>query len=228
MLSTGQTAGDCQQVVCDGNGGTTTMDDPTDLPDSTEICKTNPACLGTPLAPSYMAAATGTNCSSEQAPGSKKHVCGDTSGSAAGTCVECNVAADCAATGNECVVATCTNNVCGTMKLGQSHVLSSGQAAGDCQKLVCDGNGGSVSVDDPTDLPFSNDICEINPNCTGSPLGPSFSGAPAGTDCSAEAGGTTAHVCGDPNGPAAKTCVDCNTDTDCTTDGGTCTNNTCM
>ena len=226
-LSTGQAAGDCQKIVCDGNGGTKSIDDPTDLPSPTETCKTMPACMGTPLAPSFMPAATGTDCSGEQAPGSKKHVCGDIAGTAAGSCVECNAASDCAASTNECVMATCTNNVCGTTNLDSTHVLAA-QTGGDCQKLVCNGAGGSMSLDDPTDLPSTTEICKTNPTCAGTPLIPTFTPAATDTDCSAEqAPGSKSHLCGATTGVAAGTCVECNADADCTSDAGTCTNNVC-
>ena len=104
-LSTGQTAGDCQKVVCNGAGGTTLVDDAFDLPTTTELCLM-PACTGAPLAPSFTPAAAGTNCSAEQPAGSTKHVCGDDVATA-GTCVECNIVADCSVDGG-----SCTNHVC--------------------------------------------------------------------------------------------------------------------
>jgi hypothetical protein len=105
------------------------------------------------------------------------------------------------------------------MDLGNSHVLSTGQTPGDCQKVVCDGNGGVTHIDDPTDLPTSNSVCQTNPACSGSPLGPTFTPAPTGTDCTAD---NTApnHVCGDTTVTAISgRCVQCNTSADCPSDG---------
>jgi hypothetical protein len=149
-------------------------------------------------------------------------VCG--SGAAAGTCVECNAPADCPATGNECVTRTCVANTCGTMNLGASHTLSTGQTPGDCQRIVCNGAGGTTSADDPTDLPASSTVCLTNPACTGVPLAPSFTPAAAGTDCTAD-NNPPNDVCG--SDIAAGTCVDCNGDGDCTAPA-TCVNHVCI
>lgn len=100
--STGQTPGNCQKIVCNGAGATTTADDPTDLPTATTVCKIDPACTGTPLAPSFTPAPAGTDCTADLVAGKTK--CGD--GTAAGTCVECNVDADCTAP------ATCQAHAC--------------------------------------------------------------------------------------------------------------------
>jgi hypothetical protein len=89
-----QTQGDCQQVVCNGSGGTTTENDSANIPTSVTACLIDPSCCGTStLAPCFTDAATGTNCRSD---GTGGNVCGDTSNSnIAGTCVECNTNSDC-------------------------------------------------------------------------------------------------------------------------------------
>jgi len=94
--------GDCQDVFCNGIGGTTSVDAPTDLPTSATVCQI-PACSGpSPLHPTFTAAAAGTDCSADnQLP---KHVCG--SGISAGVCVQCNGDGDCS--GGQ----TCHSNVC--------------------------------------------------------------------------------------------------------------------
>jgi hypothetical protein len=96
------------------------------------------------------------------------------------------------------------------------------QTPGDCQKLVCNGSGGTTSMDDPTDLPVSSSACLINPACTGVPLTPSFTPAPTGTTCTAT--DPLAHVCGDTSSPLlAGTCVECNVNADCPVAKPTCT-----
>ncbi len=58
------------------------------------------------------------------------------------------------------------------------------QTPGDCQKIVCNGSGGVMSVDDATDLPTSSTECLINPGCSGpSPLTPVFTDSATGTSC---------------------------------------------
>jgi hypothetical protein len=90
-----QTPGDCQQIVCAGNGSVTSINDATNLPTSNSACLTNPACCGpSPLTPCFTDAPTGTPCTLASDPNAQ--VCGDTSNSnIAGTCVECNTSADC-------------------------------------------------------------------------------------------------------------------------------------
>ena len=91
-----QTPGDCQQLVCNGSGGTTSQNDATDLPVSSTACLMDPACTGNPLAPTFTDAPTGTDCTADGHP--PNHVCGNTSnGNIAGTCVQCNTDADCLA-----------------------------------------------------------------------------------------------------------------------------------
>ncbi len=141
---------------------------------------------------------------------------------AGSVCVECVAATDCPATGNECVVATCNANVCGTMNLDGTHTLSTGQTANDCQKVVCNGNGGTTSADDATDLPASTTACLINPACTGTPLAPSFTPAAQGASCVSD-GMPPNTVCG--GGLNAGICVECNTGLDCPS--GVCNNNVC-
>jgi len=110
-----------------------------------------------------------------------------------------------------------------------THTLSTGQTSGNCQKLVCDGAGNIVSVDDPTDPPpASGTVCATSPTCAGSPLKPSYTVQPTGTDCSGD-GQLPKHVCGDTtDSTVAGTCVQCNAVADCVNDGGTCTNHVCM
>ena len=220
-LSTGQASGNCQKIVCNGAGGTVSVDDPADLPASNTVCLTVPACSGAPLTPSFTPAAQGASCVADnQAP---KKVCGG--GAKAGVCVECNSIADCPATGNECIAATCNNNVCGTTNLDQSHTLSTGQTSGNCQKIVCNGAGGTISIDDAADLPVSNTACLMSPACTGAPLTPSFTPAAQGDSCTTD-NQPPKRVCG--GGGLAGVCVECNGDADCTAPTPTCSSNVCV
>lgn len=132
-------------------------------------------------------------------------------------CVNCINDGDCPPSANECVVSSCDQgtHTCTTTDLGPSHALSTGQTSGDCQKIVCNGAGGTESVDDFTDLPAPNSVCEINPSCEGTPAAPHFDPAPTGTNCTSD-NNPPNHVCGDTsNGLIAGTCVQCNDDGDC-------------
>jgi len=148
-------------------------------------------------------------------------------------CVACNGANDCPATGNECIARACNANACGTSFLGSSHVMSTGQASGNCQSLVCNGSGGTTSIDDNTDPPpASATVCASAPQCTGNPLAPTYTPAATGTSCSAD-GQWPKHVCGDTSILAvAGKCVECNVTSDCSAvnDAGvlTCVGNVCQ
>ena len=93
-LSSGQTTGDCQELVCDGAGGVTSIDNSGDVPTSFTVCKAA-MCVGPPpLHAELINAPAGTDCSADNSP--PNHVCGDTNEpSVAGKCVECNTNADC-------------------------------------------------------------------------------------------------------------------------------------
>jgi alpha-tubulin suppressor-like RCC1 family protein len=90
---------------------------------------------------------------------------------------------------------------------------ASQQIAGNCLSLICEGaDAVTTTVADPTNLPpdgpCTTGVCNQG---TSGQLVPGDT-AKAGA-CSANGG----KVCGDPSGPLAGTCVQCNTNTDCTT-----------
>jgi hypothetical protein len=88
-----QTPRDCQKIVCDGSGSDSAADDMSDLPVPSDACQTQPACTGTPLAPSFTPAAGGTDCTSTDFP--TTGVCGPINSQFEATCVECNNDFDC-------------------------------------------------------------------------------------------------------------------------------------
>jgi hypothetical protein len=94
-----QTTGDCKKVTCDGSGGTTTVIDDTDKPADQDACNQGDCSSG---ATKQLPRAAGTACNF----GGGK-VCGDPVGAAAGTCVECNTAANCGA-GQVCAANKCS------------------------------------------------------------------------------------------------------------------------
>jgi hypothetical protein len=132
----------------------------------------------------------------------------------------CAADGDCPVPADECTAATCTAaGACSTRPRGQEHSLSTGQTPGDCQELVCDGAGGTISVDDPFDLPVPATVCQTA-TCYDSPRRPGFKPVAKGTDCTAD-GTPGAVVCGDPENPALSgRCVACNLgDTQCSNGG---------
>ncbi|MFT3775423.1 MAG: hypothetical protein QM820_59510 [Minicystis sp.] len=91
-----QTKGNCQKEVCDGSGSLASLVDDTDVPPDQDACNAG-GCANGVKKQTPQAATCGFG-------GGK--VCGDPSGAAAGQCVECNTAADCASgqvcAGNRC------------------------------------------------------------------------------------------------------------------------------
>jgi hypothetical protein len=154
-----------------------------------DSCQANGTCVGVPKNCADGNACTTDTC--DGASGNCVHApisCPSGLCDSGAGCVECLFDSDCPPTGNECVAPTCANHVCTTTNLDQSHTLSTGQTPGNCQKLVCNGQGGVTSIDDPTDLPTSTSACLINPACTGEPLAQSFANAATGTPCSDNGG----------------------------------------
>ena len=100
----------------------------------------------------------------------------------AGTCVACNVAADCAPTGDECKIAACNpDKSCGTMNAAGGVQLSQAQQiTGNCQTLYCDGTGSFESKNNPADVPDDGNPCTTD-KCTGG--APSNTPGPTGADC---------------------------------------------
>ncbi len=92
----GQTAGDCQTIVCDGAGSTKTLEDELDPFDDKNPC-TEDVCVGGTT--THAATPSGTHC---PGPNAATYFCDGKS-----ACVECIVNSDCASTSN-----VCTNGHC--------------------------------------------------------------------------------------------------------------------
>ncbi|WP_170319981.1 plastocyanin/azurin family copper-binding protein [Polyangium spumosum] len=137
-LST-ESSGDCKRHVCDGMGAAIVEDDAMDEPDDNNSC-TLDACLAG--APTHLPVALGTTCTDGGGT-----VCDDN-----GTCVACNVDADCmngdVCMANACVApATCMDGImngdetgvdCG----GAMCLKCNGDACGsdaECQSGICSG-----------------------------------------------------------------------------------------
>src|SRR6185312_15009714 len=90
-----QTAGDCQQVVCDGMGGTKMVADNTDVPNDSNPCTQDICSNG---APSHPPAPSGTACGTT----------GNLACDGAGNCAGCTMDSDCGA------ATACTTYTCAT------------------------------------------------------------------------------------------------------------------
>jgi plastocyanin len=113
----------------------------------------------------------------------------------------------------ECKTATCIQGVCGLINVPDQTPTKS-QAAGDCQLVVCDGQGNGVTKIDDTDVPDDNKECTKD-LCSGGVS--SHTALATGTLCSQGTG----KLC-----DGAGTCVECNVDADCAS--GLCSANACV
>ncbi len=199
-----QTPFDCQEEVCDGAGGETTIDDDTDLPDDGNDCTMDVCTGGVPSNPDEpQGTACGMNLTCD----------------GSGNCVGCLQPSDCGQD-TECVTFTCSvAGTCGT-SFTAAGTVTTNQAANDCQQNECDGSGNEVSVAFDSDLPLDDGNECTDDICSGGVE--QHPAVPTGDPCTI--GGT---VCS-----ASGVCVDCNvaadcpgTDTDCST--RTCLGNTC-
>jgi hypothetical protein len=204
-----QTAGDCQSVVCNGAGATTTVAASGDVADDHNPC-TADQCNGT--TPTHTSQAGSCTLASKPA------VCGDVAGTAAGTCIGCNLTADCTG-GKECVTQSCVTPTCADgMQNGYETAIDCGGTgywgAGACP--TCPDDAGCTQNSDCTNT-FCNTsltpaVCKT-PTCSDAHR----NGQETGVDC----GGAACNGVG-------KTCAvgsQCNYAPDCTS--GYCNNNLC-
>jgi hypothetical protein len=160
---THQTPMDCRKNVCDGAGNIVSDADDTDTPAAID-------CLD-------VACANGVETHTPQAIGT---ACG--SGlmcDGGGDCVTCTLPSQCPGTDTGCSKRSCLNGVCG-IDIAPMNAVSTTQVAGDCQKLLCDGSGGSTPTIDNTDLPKDNNACTSDLCTNGVPSNPDL---PSGTAC---------------------------------------------
>lgn len=161
-----QMAGDCQRVVCDGEGGTVSEANNTDPYIDGFECTQDFCSAGTPENP---ALPSGTPCAAGEC-------------NAFGQCTGCNEADDCG-DATSCQAPTCNGSgVCGVANTSEGTPLPGAmQDDGDCQELRCDGNGASGSYEDNDDVPADDGNDCTTEECNGGL--PQHPDAPAGTPC---------------------------------------------
>jgi hypothetical protein len=127
-----------------------------------------------------------------------------------GTCDPKN----CPGLDSTCGVRACIDNRCGVRNLRSGTVVET-QNAGDCVRLQCDGNGGTINVPDDADLPDDKNPCTLD-RCN---LGKrEYTNASAGAKC----GGNTLVCDGRGN------CVGCNAASECPGTDSECRTRTCV
>lgn len=193
--------GDCKLHIC-VLGLDTVIDDDFDVSDDLNSCTDDVCTAGVPSNPSTT---LGTPCVVGQ-----PETC-----DGQGSCVQCNVAADCVLLppDDECQQRVCTNNVCGQTFTTIGTPISM-QTMGDCKQVVCDGAGATTVENFDTDLPADKNPCTQDLCNLGIPANPA---EPAGVSCG---GG---FVCDD-----IGMCVGCNVATDCVGTDDFCKIRTCI
>ncbi len=159
--------GDCKIHICSA-GVDAPLNDDADTADDMNSCTFDVCMNGVG---SHPGVSMGTPCMVGQ-----PEVC-----NGQGTCVECNVPADCVKlpTDDDCQTRTCTNNKCGQDFAAAGTPIST-QIAGDCKQTVCNGTGKTMIVNLDTDVPEDNNPCTDNVCTTGSPSNPNIA---AGVSC---------------------------------------------
>ena len=165
---TTQTAGNCQQLQCDGTGTSTSAIDNGDVPVDGNQCTTDVCTAGVPANPPT---AIGSTCSGGTCDG--EGVCTGGGG--------CLGPMDCPGTDTTCSFRTCTMGACG-MAFAPNGTLSGSQTTGDCMKNMCNGAGSQVSAVDTGDVPNDGTQCTSD-QCSGAGV-PSNPPVTANTSCS--------------------------------------------
>jgi hypothetical protein len=196
-----QTAADCQVLECNGMGAVRSVALNSDLPSDGNSCTSDTCSAGTPT---FTDVPNGT-------------MCGSAGMCQGGDCVGCMVAADCGVS-NFCVTYTCNANSCGVAYTPNGTALPGGsQTGGNCQTLVCDGAGATISIAANGDVPVDGNQCTSDICTAGAPSNP-----PAAINTACGSG----DFC---NG--AGSCVDCTSASQCGTSTFcqtfTCNSNTC-
>lgn len=194
-----QTAGDCQQVVCDGNGATKSQADDADLPNDGKECTDDTCAAGVPtFTPKTLNVACGA--------GGALFCDGN------GACVGCTGNSQCGAA-TDCATPTCSAGQC-TTNFTAPGTATPNQTLGDCQEVQCNGIGGTKTVAKTSDVQDDNNAC-TNDVCNGST--PATTNVATGAACT---NGALGKYC---NG--AGSCVECLTAADCSS--GVCTLQAC-
>jgi hypothetical protein len=192
--SSKQTAGDCQRAVCDGQGSLKTVADDNDLPNDSNPCTQD---LCTSGVPSHPAAASGIECGQQL-------TC-----DGAGNCTGCKKDADCG-TPTACTSFTCNTSTgaCSTVYTAKGDGDPGGQTLGDCKKTVCNGQGGTTTVDDDTDVPAPANSCKVGVCSMGMPdQTPTAPGTSCGNGSKCDGSGNCAACLTDGDCGAATACA---------------------
>lgn len=194
-----QGVGDCQKLVCDGAGATTSIVDDSDVPDDSNACTKDQCDNGVAsngVEPLGFACGQGLECDGQ------------------GVCAGCITSQDCPGKDDECRTRACTSGACG-WAFAQKGTPLQAQQQGDCASVQCDGAGSSGPVQDDNDVPVDGKACTSDKCSGGAPSNP-----PVGPGGPCDQNGGT--LC---DGKGA--CVQCLTAATCPGLDGECQSRTC-
>ena len=161
----------CQKEVCDSTGGTTSVPDNTDLPvDDGNGC-TDDICVSGSA--SHPTKADGTTCT---APNGGRICSG-------AVCVQCITASNCPGSDSICRTRTCLGDHTCSGNNAPAGTDAEPDATGNCQKAVCDANGGRILIAENSDKPDDSDACTADVCTAGVPSNPDL---PRGTLCATD------------------------------------------
>jgi hypothetical protein len=183
-----QTAGDCKQRQCNGNGAIVAVNLNSDVPVDGNQCTGDICTNGTPSNPNVSQGAACNQNNGTQCNGM-------------GACVQCITAANCG-TATDCRSFACNGGMCQTNDVMQGTPVPN-QTAGDCKVVQCNGIGGTETVNANSDVPVDGNQCTGDVCMNGMPSNPNLN---AGTACS-QMGGTQCNGMG--------SCVQCVVAADC-------------
>lgn len=196
-----QVGGNCQELQCNGAGGTKSVDDDADVPADTVDCILEGCSNGAPS-------------STDLGPGAQ---CDDDGGSrcnGTGDCVECLDVSHCPAS-TACVTYTCSSQGACIPDFADEGTPAGNPTAGDCRRDECDGEGNVVeNVAYDLDVPVDASDCTANVCDDGAPDNPPLG---INTPCTTN-GGTRCNATG--------TCVQCNVGGQCSSN--VCSSGVCV
>jgi hypothetical protein len=190
-----QTAGDCHVRICVGGVDADVIDD-SDVPVTASDCDTEVCSGGIAENPPK---ALDTPCTTLN--GGQPGFC-----DGAGACAECTKDSECQGPdpNDNCRSRPCVAGACGAYPASGTAASGQFQTAGDCQKVVCDGNGGQMLVLDAPDPTNDGNLCTTD-TCNG------MATVHTPTNQGAQCGAMPGLVC---NGTGQ---CGCQSDGDCTT-----------
>ena len=150
---TAQYVGDCQRIVCDGQGTITQQIDDSDLPHDSNPCTQDICSTGMP---SHPATPSGTMCGGAL-------VCDNQ-----GKCTGCVGPADCPGADTDCQKRSCIMTVCGFI-YQPAGTKATMQNPADCKQNICNGMGAVSVIFDSTDPLNDGNDCTVDGCSNGSP-----------------------------------------------------------